>query len=94
MVRLEGANLGLADVDLARDSAGLKVETPGEDDKGLQPADRPLAQGCFGYQCRLVQLAITADTPDEVIQCFGIKDGASTARIPVITQCPDPMGKR
>jgi hypothetical protein len=30
-----------------------------------------------------------------VLLRFSIKDGASsTARIPVITHCPDPLGKR
>jgi hypothetical protein len=95
VVRLEGYNLGLADVELASDSPGVKAETLGEDDKGLKPAERPSAQGCFVHQCRLVRLSIGADAPDEVLLGFSIKDGASsTARIPVITHCPDPLAKR
>ncbi len=95
MVRLEGTNLGLADVDLASESASVKAESVGEEDKGLKPAERPSAQDCFAHQCRLVRLSIAADAPDEVQLRFSIKDGASsTARIPVITHCPDPLGKR
>ncbi len=95
VVRLEGTNLGLADVDLASESASVKAESVGEEDKGLKPAERPSAQGCFAHQCRLVRLSIAADAPDEVQLRFSIKDGASsTARIPVITHCPDPLGKR
>ncbi|WP_313668843.1 hypothetical protein [Sandarakinorhabdus sp.] len=95
VVRLEGTNLGLADVDLTSESASVKAESVGEEDKGLKPAERPSAQGCFAHQCRLVRLSIAADAPDEVQLRFSIKDGASsTARIPVITHCPDPLGKR
>lgn len=95
IVRLEGANLGLAEVDLASDSPGVKAETIAEDDKTLKPADRPSAQGCFAHQCRLVRLSVSAEAPDDVLLRFSIKDGASsTARIPVITHCPDPLGKR
>lgn len=95
VVQLEGANLGLADVDLASESASVKAESVGEEDKGLKPAERPSAQGCFAHQCRLVRLSIAADAPDDVLLRFSIKDGASsTARIPVITHCPDPLGKR
>ena len=96
IVRLEGANLGLAEVDLASDSPGVKAETIAEDDKTLKPADRPSAQGCFAHQCRLVRLSVSAEAPDDVLLLrFSIKDGASsTARIPVTTHCPDPLGKR
>jgi hypothetical protein len=94
VVRLEGTNLGLADVDLASDSAGVKAETLSEDDKALKPGERPSAQGCFAHACRLVRLTIAADAPDEVLLQFSIKDGASsTAGVPVITHCPDPLGK-
>jgi hypothetical protein len=95
VVRLEGANLGLAELDLATDSAHVKAETLTEDGKTLKPAERPSAQGCFAHQCRLVRLTIAADAPDEVQLRFSIRDGASTtARIPVITHCPDPLAKR
>lgn len=95
VVRLEGANLALADVDLASESPGVKVETLGEESKGLKAAERPSAQSCFAHQCRLVRLSISADAPDDVLLRLSIKDGASsTARIPVITHCPDPLGKR
>lgn len=95
VVRLEGVNLGMAEVGLATDSPGVKAETLTEDDKQLKPAERPSAQGCFAHQCRLVRLIIAADAPDELQLQFSIKDGASTtARIPVITNCPDPLGKR
>lgn len=95
VVRLEGANLGLAEVDLASDNPSVKAESVAEDDKALKPTERPSAQGCFAHQCRLVRLSIGADAPDDVLLRFSIKDGASrTARIPVITHCPDPLGKR
>jgi hypothetical protein len=95
VVRLEGANLGMAEVDLATDSPGVKIETLTEDDKQLKPAERPSAQGCFAHQCRLVRLTIAAEAPDEVQLQFSIKDGASTtARVPVITHCPDPLARR
>ena len=84
-----------ADVDLATDSPGVKVESLAEEDKALKPAERPSAQGCFAHACRLVRLTIAADAPDEALLRFSIKDGASTtARIPVITHCPDPLAKR
>ena len=95
VVRLEGTNLGLADVDLASASAAVKAETLAEDDKQLKPADRPSAQGCFAHQCRLVRLTIAAEAPDEVELRLAIKDGASiVARIPVITHCPDPLARK
>lgn len=95
VIQLDGTNLGLAEVDLAADSPGVKAETLGEDDKALKPAERPSARGCFAHQCRLVRLSIAAEAPDEVRLQLSIKDGASTAaRIPVITHCPDPLGKR
>lgn len=95
VVRLEGANLGLAEVDLATDSPAVKLETLVEEDKALKPAERPSAQGCFAHACRLVRLTIAADAPDEALLRFNIKDGASTtARIPVITHCADPLARR
>lgn len=95
VVRLEGTNLGLADVDLASDNPGVRVETLDESDKNLKPAERPSAQGCFAHQCRLLRLTIAADAPDEVLLQFSIKDGASTtARVPVITHCADPLASR
>jgi hypothetical protein len=94
VVRLEGDNLGLADVDVASDNPGVKVETLGEEDRGLTAAERPSAQGCFAHQCRLVRLSISADAPDDVLLRFSIKDGTSSiGRIPVSTHCPDPLAK-
>lgn len=94
VVRLEGVNLGMAEVGLASDGPGVKLATVAEDDKLLNPAERPSAQGCFAHECRLVRLTIAADAPDEVMLNFSIKDGASTtARVPVITQCADPLAK-
>lgn len=94
VVRLEGTNLGLAEVDVASDSPGVTVTSLEDDSKGLAPADRPTAQGCFAHQCRLVRLAIAADAPGELLLRLSIKDGASTtARVPVITHCPDPVAR-
>ena len=93
-VRLEGANLGLADVALASDSPGVKLQSLEDDSTGLEPAQRPSAQGCFAHQCRLVRLTIAAEAPDPIELRFSIKDGAeAVARIPVVTHCPDPLGK-
>ncbi|WP_017667469.1 hypothetical protein [Sandarakinorhabdus sp. AAP62] len=95
VIRLEGANLGMAEISLASDSPGLKLETLNEDDKSLKPAERPSAQNCFAHACRLVRLIIAADAPDELLLNFSIKDGASTtARVPVVTHCADPLAKR
>ena len=95
VIRLDGTNLGMADVALAAESPGVKLQSLEDDTAGLKPADRPSAQGCFAHQCRLVRLTIAAEAPDEVQLRFNIKDGATTAaRIPVITHCPDPLGKR
>lgn len=94
VVRLEGANLGLADVDLASDSPDVKLESLEDDSKGLKPEERPSAQGCFAHQCRLVRLTIGSDAPDELRLRLAIKDGATAAaRIPVVTHCPDPLAK-
>lgn len=100
IVRLEGANLGLAEVDLASSSPDVKLESLEDDSKGLAPPERPSARGCFAHQCRLVQITIGSDAPSEVQLRFSIKDGTSTvARIPVITYCaaplsPNPLAKR
>ena len=94
IVRLEGANLGLADVALASESAGVKLQSLEDDSAGLQPAQRPSTQACFAHQCRLVRLTIAADAPDTVQLRFTIMDGAAAAaRIPVVTHCPDPLAK-
>ncbi|WP_197042293.1 hypothetical protein, partial [Sandarakinorhabdus oryzae] len=93
IVRLEGANLGLAEADVVMESPGVKLESLDDDSKGLAAAERPTAQGCYAHQCRLVRLSITADAPDELLLRVRIKDGASTlARIPVTTFCPTQLG--
>ena len=93
IVRLEGANLGLAEADVAMQSPGAKLESLDDDSRGLAAAERPTAQGCFAHQCRLVRIGITADAPDELLLQIRIRDGASTlARIPVTTYCPVELG--
>lgn len=95
IIRLDGTNLGLADVDLASDIPGVKLATLADDDKALKPAERPSAQGCFAHQCRLLRINVAADAPDPLLLRFSIKDGASTvARIPLVTHCPDQLAKR
>lgn len=95
IIRLDGANLGLADVDVASDSPGVTLATLTGDDKTLKPAERPAAQGCFAHQCRLLRISVSADAPDPLLLRFSIKDGASiVARIPLVTYCPDPLAKR
>jgi hypothetical protein len=95
VIRLEGANLGLAEVDLASDSPDVKLQSLEDDSKGLKPEERPSAQGCFAHQCRLVRLTIGSEAPDELALRFSIKDGASAVvRIPVTTHCPDPLGRK
>ena len=94
IIRVEGINLGLADVDLASESAGVKIVSLDDDSKGLAAADRPTAQGCFAHQCRLVRLTIAADAPGEALLRFSVKDGAAvTARVPIITHCADPAAR-
>ena len=94
IIRVDGANLGLADADLAADGPGVKAQTVTEDDQSLKPADRPSAQGCFAHQCRLVRLTIAADAPDEALLRFSIKDGASvTVAVPLTTHCADPLAR-
>lgn len=95
IIRLDGANAGLADVELASASPGVTVESLADDSKGLAPAERPTAQGCFAHQCRLARIRVTADAPDTALLRLSIRDGASAQlRVPLITHCPDPLAPR
>lgn len=89
VIRLEGANVGLTEVALTALSPGITVATLDEDSKGLEPEERPSAQGCFGHQCRLVTLAVAADATDPARLELAIKDGATlVVPVPLTTHCP------
>ncbi|MFZ4381059.1 MAG: hypothetical protein ACOYO0_03720 [Sandarakinorhabdus sp.] len=95
VLRLEGVNVGLADVAVSSASPGVTVASLDEDTAGLAAAERPSARGCFAHQCRLLRIGVAYDAPDEIRLDLRIADGAATmARIPVITHCPDPVPVR
>jgi hypothetical protein len=89
ILRLQGTNVGLAEVTLTAQSPGITVTTLDEDSKGLKPEERPSAQGCFGHACRLVTLAVAADATDPARLELAIKDGQSlVVPVPLTTHCP------
>jgi hypothetical protein len=95
VVRLEGMNVGLADVAISSASPGVTLAMLDEDTAGLAAAERPSARGCFAHQCRLVRIGVAFDAPDVIRLDLRVADGAATtARIPVITHCPDPVPRR
>jgi hypothetical protein len=95
LIRLEGANVGLADVKLSTQSPGVTVTSLDEDTAGPPPEARPSAQGCFAHACRLVQLAVAADAGDAARLELAIAGGASeTVLVPLTSHCPDPLAAR
>ena len=95
VVRLEGVNVGLADVAISSVSPSVTLAMLDEDSADLAAADRPSAKGCFAHQCRLVRIGVAFDAPDAILLNLRIADGAAAvARIPVITHCPDPVPPR
>ena len=89
LIRLEGANVGLAEVTLKAQSPGITVTTLDEDSKALKPEERPSAQGCFGHACRLVAVTVAADATDPARLELAIKDGETlVVPVPLITHCP------
>ncbi len=90
VVRLEGANVGLADVALSTQSPGVTVTTLDETSKGLEPAQLPSAQGCFAHECRLVQLTVAADALDAARLELAIPDGERlVVAVPLKLHCED-----
>ena len=73
---LEGLNAGVAEVALTSLATGVTATTLDEDSKGLDPAARPSAQGCFAHGCRLVQLDVAPDAPDTARLALAIEGGA------------------
>jgi len=91
IIRLEGANAGIAEVTLTAVSPGITVTTLDEDSKGAAAEERPSARGCFGHACRLVAIAVAADATDPARLELTIKDGATLmVPVPLITHC-DPQ---
>jgi hypothetical protein len=94
VIRLEGANAGLAEVALTTGSPGITVATLDEDSKGLAPAQRPSAQGCFAHQCRLVQLTVAADALDAARLELSIADGDRlVVPVKLSAHCDDAMAR-
>lgn len=95
VVRLEGVNVGLAEVAVTSATPGVTVTSLDEDSAGLADAERPSARDCFAHQCRLVRIGVAFDAPDEIKLDLRVADGATASlRIPVITHCPDPLASR
>jgi hypothetical protein len=89
LVRLEGPNVGLAEVTLTALSPGIIATTIDEDAKGLSPDERPSAQGCFGHACRLVAMEVAADATSPARLELAIKDGETlVVPVPLTTHCP------
>jgi hypothetical protein len=95
-LRLEGRNLGLADVTVTSRSGSVRVTSIDDNSSTVPAAERPAAQGCFAHACRMVQLEITAEAPlDGVRLELAVKGGASTdVLVPLDTHCPDPLARR
>ena len=89
VLRLDGLNAGLAEVELTVRSPGITAITLDEDSTGLPPGERPSAQGCFGHACRLVAVTVAADATDPARLELAIKDGATLmVPVPLTTHCP------
>ena len=95
LVRLEGQNVGLADVTLASRSPGVRVSTIDEDTKDITPDQRPSAQGCLAHACRLVRLDVAADAPMDAARLeLAVQGGASVeVLVPLQGHCDDPSAR-
>ncbi|WP_164156124.1 hypothetical protein, partial [Sandarakinorhabdus rubra] len=88
LIRLEGANAGLADVAVKPLSPGISVRPLDED--APTPAESPSAKGCFAHTCRLLTLTVAADATDPARLELAIADGARlVVPVPLTTHCPD-----
>lgn len=88
IIRLEGANAGLAEVTLTAVSPGITATTLDEDSKGAEREERPSAQGCFGHACRLVAITVAPDATDPARLELAIRGGAVlVVPVPLITHC-------
>lgn len=94
VIRLEGVNVGLADVALTTASPGVTLATLDEDSKGLDVAQRPAAQGCFAYECRLVRFTAAADAMDVARLELRIADGDRLiVPVAMTAHCDDAMAR-
>jgi hypothetical protein len=61
IIRLSGTNVGLADAALAIvPDTGITATPLNASGDDVPVGEDPVVQGCFGYDCRLVKLVITA----------------------------------
>lgn len=67
ILRLEGANVGLADAIVsALPADGLKLTPLVAAGADVDPQENPVVQNCFGFRCRLVKLEIESNAAAEV----------------------------
>jgi hypothetical protein len=67
IVRLEGANLGWADVTIiAVPDRGITLTTLADTSDNAPETENPVLQGCFAYQCRLVKLSIDSTAASQI----------------------------
>ena len=82
ILRIEGRNLGLADVEMALAPAtGLTLATLTATGPEVDVALDPLVQGCFAPDCRLVKLEITAQAPPQTRLLARVPGGASAEEL-------------
>ncbi len=90
IVRLDGANLGWADVAITVvPDRGITMTTLSDTSDNAPPAENPVLQGCFAFQCRLVKLTIDgAAAPQIELRAAlpGRDYAAVTIKLPVY--CP------
>ncbi len=67
IVRLDGANLGWADVTItAVPNRGVKITTLSDTSDTAPMDENPVLQGCFAFQCRLLKLTIDGTAPPQI----------------------------
>jgi hypothetical protein len=90
ILRIEGRNLGLADVELALTPAtGLTLTMLTAAGPEVDVALDPLVQGCFAPDCRLVKLEITAEAPPQTRLRARVPGGASAEQpLSLPIHCP------
>jgi hypothetical protein len=94
VVRLEGVNVGLADVALFTRSPGVTVVTLDEEAKPPGAGPLPSAQGCFAHQCRLIRLTAASDALDAARLELAIAGGESlVVPVPLKRHCDDPSAR-
>lgn len=87
IVRLSGINVGLADAALSiRPPDGVTATTLTAIGGEVPLAEDPVVQGCFGFDCRLVRLEITAKAAPAVRVEVALPGGA---RVDEVLKLPE-----